>query len=256
MLSDIEITIKSELSDKIVHKDGLFFLNGREQLVELRKARYKISFAHFRKARKYLKGLRFIPFLRCVAISGSQALLNSDAKSDIDLFIITDKNRIWLARMFVSLYFQVLGQRRHGGKIAARFCLNHYLALNALIEKDRNLYTAVEYASLVPALGISEFRNFLRQNHWITDYLASPVFEASNNFFNIEFSRLQTFFEKILDWSVAPLLDRLLGHYQKKRIRMQEHILVSDSELSFHPGSRGQTVLARFQGEIRRLQAP
>ena len=255
-LAELESALGIELQSQIHHQDGLFFLAGREKLVDLRRTRYQISLLRFRKARRYLVGLRFIPFLRAVAVSGSQALMSCDTKSDIDLFIITAPRRIWLARTFVSLYFQITGQRRYAAHIANRFCLNHYLSGEAKITRDQNLYTAVEYASLMPALGIAELNKFWQDNQWLSGFLHNPVAQHSNIFFNYEFSPWQKFFEGILDYTIAPILNKLLGFYQKKRIQMQDHILVSDDELSFHPGSRGQTVLARFQAKLTQVHEP
>ncbi len=251
-VTEIENVLNSETSGLVEHRDGFYFLRGREELVELRKRKYRVSLQNFRKAKKYLRFLRFFPYLRAVAISGSLALLNSSDNSDIDLFVITKKNRIWLTRFLISLYFQILGVRRHGGKIRGRFCLNHYLSEGQAITTDQNLYTAVEYMSLMPVLGRSSLEKFWQENAWIAQYIPPPLATRLRNGQGggvggeVEFSPMLRIFEIILDWSVAPLLNYLSGLYQKRRIRQEEHILVADSELSFHPGSRGQKVLAKF----------
>lgn len=252
-LSEIEKTLREELTDKIHHTSGFYFLAGRGELVSLRQQRYQISLRRFRKAKKYLGVLRLIPYLRAAAISGSQALLNSDHKSDIDLLIITAKNRIWLTRLLVSAYFQITGQRRHGKRIQNRFCLNHYLDEEATITADQNFYTAVEYASLIPVMGHEYFASFWQKNKWIENYLHRRVSEQGNTFFPGKKSRAQKVFEGMLDFTFGPALNYLAGKYQKRRIRMQEYILVSDKELSFHPGSRGQTVLGRFQENLQKI---
>lgn len=254
-LSQIEQTLQTELADRIGHDNGFYFLRGRSELVSLRNTRYRVSLQRFRKARKYLYWLGYIPYLRAVAISGSQALLNSTDNSDIDLFVITKKNRIWLARFLVSLYFQILGQRRYGAKIASRFCLNHYIEQDQSISQDQNLYTAVEYASLIPVFGKGELVKFWQKNDWISSFLASAQPEAGSHFFNFQFSAAQTVIEAILDYTIGPVLNFFAGLYQKRRIKLQEHILATDRELSFHPGSRGQKVLARFEDNLARFEA-
>ena len=248
--SEIEKCIDQDLRGKAENKDGLFFLRGRSELVAKRKQRYQISLLRFRKAKRYLKFLRHLPYLRAVALSGSQALLNSETGSDIDLFIITKKNRVWITRALISLYFQIIGQRRHGKHIANRFCLNHYLAAGQEIQEDRNLYTAVEYASLLPVLGSAEMDKFWQANQWVKEFLPHASFETKSQFFAFEFSGSQKICETVLDYTVGPALNYLLGRYQKRRIRKQEYILVSENELSFHPGSRGQQVLKTYQNRI------
>src|SRR3989344_7602912 len=217
---DMENALTGELRGQVESHSGLYFLPSRESLVDARKLRYRTSLVRFRKARKYLFWLKFFPYLRAVGISGSQALFNSNPSSDIDLFVLTSKNRIWLARFLVSFYFQIFGQRRHGEHIQDRFCLNHYLCEDLEITEDRNLYTAVEYASLIPVLGTEEFARFWQKNRWINDFLHDPLFERNNIFFNFKFSEAQKFFEIILDFTIGPLLNWLVGLYQKQRIRL------------------------------------
>ena len=247
ILSEIESTITVELSGKVEHREGLYFLRGRAELIAERKHRYQISLLRFAKTKKYLRFLRHLPYVRAVALSGSQALLNSESVSDIDLFIITKKNRIWLTRALVSAYFQLVGQRRYAERIAGRFCLNHYLADDTEITDDRNLYTAVEYASLLPVIGGDTLKRFWQKNQWIKGYLPNVRYERAVPFFDFRFSVAGKILELILDYTIAPVLNYLLGIYQKHRIRRQENILVSDNELSFHPGSHGQKVLVAYR---------
>jgi len=237
----------ASLEKEIGTRDGFYFLPGRDALVDTRQEKYKISLQRFRKCRRVLGFLRYFPYLRSVAVSGSQAILNSNPSSDIDLFFIVKKNRIWLARALASFYFQILGQRRHGRYIADRFCLNHYVREGILLSSDRNLYTAVIYTNLLPVLGHEELAQFWRNNSWIGDFLHSPRTPERVPFFNFHFSPLQRFFEVILDLTVGWPLNYIAAVYQKRRIRLEEHIIVSDEELSFHPGSRGQKVLKKFE---------
>jgi len=244
-LSEIESTLQTELQDDVEHQSGLYFLRGRRNLVENRQSRYQVSLLRFIRARRMLKPLRFFPYLRAVAISGSLAIGNSQDSSDIDLFIVTKNNRIWLSRFLVSVYFQILAARRHGDKIRNRFCLNHYVTEDSVITEDRNLYTAAEYASLLPVLGLPAVEKFWQKNPWIRGYLQDPVPDPGASF-GFAFGVIQKPLEFVWDWTIAPALNHLLGVYQKNRIRMQDYILVSDRELSFHPGSRGQQILQKF----------
>ena len=246
-LSQIENILQAELASKIQYQAGLYFLLGRSDLVDVKKERYLIFLLRYVKCLKYLHPLRFFPYIRAIAISGSTAMLNSTKSSDIDLFILTKKNRIWFTRTIISLYFQLLGQRRYGKKIADRFCLNHYLVENQEIVEDRNMYTAVEYSSLLPIVNPAKLEEFWNKNSWVETYVAGAMFETSNLFFDIQPGWFQKFLEQVLDHTLGARLNYLLGIFQKRRIQMQESILVSESELSFHPGSRGQEILKKFQ---------
>lgn len=247
----IQNILESELSPEIEFKDGFYFLQGRNKIPTVRKERYKTALRRFRKAKKFLYFLRFIPYLRAVAISGSLSFLNSKLTSDIDLFVITQKNRVWLVRMLVSLYFHILGERRHGSHIQNRFCLNHYISEDFTITRDKNLFTATAYVNVLPVLGEKYLVNFWRKNQWLEDFLHQPDFQEKDFFFKHHFSPLQKVLEVLLDLTLATFLNWLFGLYQKRRIRIQEDVTVSDEELSFHFSVRGQKILTRFRETMR-----
>lgn len=251
-LSDLTTTLQTELKDR-VKTDGVFYcLASRPELLRQRHQRYRLTLTRMRRAKKYLSFLRHTPYVRAVAISGSQALLNSHPGSDIDLFIITGRGRIWAARLLVSLYFQIFGVRRHGQEVKNRFCLNHYLDESAAITEDKNFYTAVEYRSLLPVFG--NFQKFYRQNLWIREFLPAARPESSVPFFRFQSRWLKPLLEAVLELTLlGPLLNLISGWYQRLRIRQQDYIFVSGHELSFHPGSRGQRILARFAEGLKRF---
>lgn len=254
-LSEILSALDGELRGRVVGTGSIYYLPGREEFAKAAiQERYRISLQRLRKAQRFLRGLRHVPYVRAAAISGSLALLNSKPASDIDLFIIVKKNRIWLARVLVSGYFQILGQRRHGRFISDRFCLNHFVTEELAVSRDKDLFTAVSYASMLPAFGAAVVSRFWQKNPWLRDFLHAPVLEETNTFFALPPSRWQRGVEFVSDWTVGPLLNRLFGWYQRRRIRLQDDIIVNDDELSFHFATRGKTVLARFEKGCQALE--
>jgi predicted nucleotidyltransferase len=116
-----------------------------EHVMEVRAEPSNQDLALLRKARKYCRVLRFFPGIRRVWLSGSVSMNASDADSDIDLFIETAPGRLWTARILATLYFQILGVRRYGNKVAGRFCLSFFAVDGAdfgkiAIENDIYLY--------------------------------------------------------------------------------------------------------------------
>jgi predicted nucleotidyltransferase len=89
---------KFTLSDK--KKIDKIFKNKSEE-TEIEKQFYK-------KTEKYLKFIKWIPGLRMVGIGNSVSMNSASKNSDIDLLIVTDKNRMWLVRILVTLIFQIL----------------------------------------------------------------------------------------------------------------------------------------------------
>jgi predicted nucleotidyltransferase len=249
-LSQISTVLESFIErGKVVGQSGLFFLASQPETLQSRLEKYTVSMHLLKKAARWASGLRFVPFVRAVAISGSSAQLNARPFSDIDLLIITKKNRIYLARFLVSVYFQIFGGRRYGRNIVERFCLNHYIVEGLALSDDRNLYTAIEYASLIPVFGEEEIRLFWKRNlFWIKDYLVHPSLPHSVSFSHASASRtLIQSFQEIILFPLSAFLETFSRFLQLKRIKSGQYVLANDEELSFHPESKGQRILSRFR---------
>ena len=121
---------------------------------------------------KQLPIFRFIPWVKLVALTGARAMNNASANDDIDLMIITSKNRLWLTRLLLSiLLFPWL---RRAKKISRRLCLNLWLDESALAIKTRNLYTAHEICQLKPLYNCeATYQKFISANLWVKTYLAN-----------------------------------------------------------------------------------
>src|SRR5205085_4694244 len=107
---------------------GFYSLPGRQGLIKERLRNYLHALPRERLISRYSGGFRHLPFIRGVALAGSQAMGDNKPGSDIDLLVVTDKRFMWTARVFITAYLQILGLRRYGNHIADRFCLNHYVA--------------------------------------------------------------------------------------------------------------------------------
>ena len=239
------IEVLDILKDDVSKHSGFYFLKGREELVTKRLQNNFYATKRLKRMKRYLPFVRHIPYVKAVGVGGSEALNNSKEGSDIDLLVITDNNRIWLARLFVTTYFQLLGMRRYKDNIADRFCLNHYLAEEKELAEDHNLYTAVEYASIVPYYGADVLQQFHQKNYsWIKNFLAQPHFVKNDTPAPSQFKKA---IEKTLDFTLGDWLNNFVGYFQRKKIQPLEHIIISDDELSFHPDSKGRRVLARYK---------
>lgn len=253
-LSAIEREILN-LDNKVIAQNGLFTLAGHEEYFQKRHFTYINSLKLMKKAKRFGGGLRHLPFVRAAALAGSVAWTNASEESDIDIFVITEPGRIYLARLFVSLYFQIFGGRRHGEKIKDRFCLNHYVATGKFMENDHNVYTALIYCNHTPIFGREEFEKIWNKNlPWMKEYLVDPGFPASHVFRYAEDkgSLIQRIFEIVL-WPAAFIFEKLASYYQKKRVSQGPFVSVSQDELSFHPDSKGQRVLLKYRKLLENL---
>lgn len=124
------------------------------------------------------------PFVKGVAVSGSLSKNFADENSDIDFFIITEKNKLWLARTFMHCFKKIaMLQKKQDW-----YCMNYYIDEEMLQIKEKNIYTATEIATLLPMRGIQIFNEFFKSNSWSKNFLpnhslrVSYVEEAKNPF--------------------------------------------------------------------------
>lgn len=239
-----EILEAVESMSEVETFNGFYYLKGRKAISQKRWQSSLYSTPRMNRAQKFLPFMRHLPFIRAVAVSGSEAINNSGEGSDIDLLILSAPRRIWLARVFATAYFQVLGMRRHGPLVANRFCLNHYIEQGKELAYDRNIYTAIEYVSLIPYFGGRNIYDFQKRNlPWISEYLSQPMLELKETPLPSAFQRT---FEALLANKAGDSLERMAGYLQQRRIRKESNIVIEKDELSFHPESKGQSILQKF----------
>lgn len=229
-------SLANDLSDQVEFDRGYYCLCGKKELIQ-----QYFETMIFRQRReqliaRFISFLRFIPFVRGVAVGGSQTLGQSKANSDIDLLIILDANFLWLGRLLVTGYFQLTGHRRHGQKIANRFCLNHYLAGSREVLSERDPYNAMEYLRLQPKVFPETIASFVAQNlFWIQQFFPNARIPTVSNQSQPKF---QLFLEKLFLNSFGRWLNQRLGLWQMTRIMRGTPAVANDTELSFHSRPR------------------
>jgi len=166
---------KVEIQEQLVRmKDvssahGYYFLAGRSEIVDIRKRREENSRKAFRRAMFYGRILGSLPFIRMVALTGSLAMLNLSKNKDMDYMLAAKPGRVWTVRAFALLLARVT--RSFGDVI----CPNVIVSEHALEWTERNLYTAREFAQMIPISGEDVFRRLRVVNRWVEDVLPNHV---------------------------------------------------------------------------------
>lgn len=197
--------------------------------------------------RKILPLLRMVPFLRMVAVCNNLAFGKVDGKSDIDLFIVAKKGRLFFVRSVITLLLHLRGVRRHGRKISGRFCLSFFvddsfLALSK-VSIARDFYLAYWTKSMVPVFDDGIFSLFIKKNAWVDDYFDSSV-KFERKVFEDSVGR-KTFLNKLYSFVfsgyVGDFLEAILKKWQIKRALKKSKIadkgaslIVEDHILKFH----------------------
>jgi predicted nucleotidyltransferase len=164
--------------------DEFYSLQDNYSLVQRRREGNTRARSMLKTAEKIAGFLSTFPFIKGVAVSGSLSKNFADENSDIDFFIITEKNKLWLARTFMHCFKKIAMLL----KKEDWFCMNYYIDEEMLQIKEKNIYTATEIATLLPLRGIRVFNEFFNQNIWSKKFLPnhslriSYVEEARNSF--------------------------------------------------------------------------
>ncbi|MEZ4768413.1 MAG: hypothetical protein R2844_08300 [Caldilineales bacterium] len=149
----------------LVGSHDYFALPGRDELIPLRERRERVAQEKWARARRYTYWLATLPFVRMVAITGTLAVNNAEAKDDIDVFVVTEPERLWLCR---ALVIAVVRLARLGGD---ELCPNYFVSERELVFHEHNYFSAREVAQMVPLYGMSTYQRVRDRNPWVGDYL-------------------------------------------------------------------------------------
>lgn len=169
VLLDEELSLL--LKKKAIYKINDYYLCENEGLhVERRILGNNMASDIFPKAIKVSNFIAKFPFVEGVGISGALSKGYHDEKSDIDFFIITSQERLWIARTILVLYKKIflLNSKKY-------FCVNYFIASNMLEIDEKNRFTATELITMIPMCGKDVFQSFYTENQWVENYFSNYV---------------------------------------------------------------------------------
>lgn len=254
----------------IENKNGFYFLLNEEKTknkYSQRINRDKLSIKKWKKAKKMIWLMQAIPFVKSISVAGSLSMNNTLKDSDIDLFLMVKKGRIWTARTLSMLLTQLLGQRRYDKKINNKICLNYYITEESE-PQIKNLASANVFLRTIPVYGITCYNNFLKNNsYWIEKYFQNPQNKFKiENFRKIKknkvFLKLKTLSEYMLSKKIGDKLEKILSLWQRKRIEKKikkekniTNLIFTDKILMFHwPNPRNKEVLEKYNSIIKKFK--
>lgn len=164
-------------ASKIEQQAGRFhFFKNRKSLVSLRNKREKWSRKKITIAKRTASWLKLIPSIKMVALTGSLTMKNSDKNDDIDLLIVTRRNRLWLTRLLTVFLIELVAKRRRpkDKQFEDKICLNMFLDEDHLKipYQEQDLFTAHEACQLMPLWEKEKvYQKFLKENQWVKKFL-------------------------------------------------------------------------------------
>jgi hypothetical protein len=198
--------------------DDFYLLREDFELVERRLNGNKKAKEMMKTAEKVGLFLSQIPFIRGLAVSGSLSKDFADDHSDIDHFLITKRNRLWISRTFIFFIVRIAALRGNQDK----FCLNFIVDEEEIQIRDKNIYTAMELITLARPRGEETFDRFLKANTWAGNFFPNHPFQSIKAV-SIKPSFLKYGIEKILDNGLGDFLDNLFMRIHS-RVWAEKHV--------------------------------
>ena len=265
-LSQIEEAL-NKMSENVESQDGFYFLSGHSQNIKIRLNRYNISEKKFKRARKYIKLLRYIPFIKCVIVCNRLAYSNVHQNSDIDLAVIVKKNRLWLTRFLsislLSILKVRLGQISRSKAIDLSFFISEDSLNLESIKFEHDLIFPYWVNQFIPVYDQGIFTKFISENQWLNNYLLNPFPYKLNQRRQVEqtvfVKFVKMFFSAIFDWN---FFEGWFKKYQlkimpqdlKELMNKDSRVVINNQVLRLHRFDSWGEVQRTFKKQMVRLQ--
>jgi hypothetical protein len=187
------------------------------------------------KFKTYMSLLSLAPQIKLIGLSGSISMMNAGMNDDIDLFIITERNRLFTGRLIALILAQLFGLRRTRGmgNNNNKICLNLFFDEKSMkVPKFKQTeFVGHEVLQMKPIVNKEmTYERFLASNKWVY-----KIFPNTKQTFNFKFSlpgrKAGIFEEKLRDW-----LESKLKSFQMKLINKHKTTeIITNTQLWFHP---------------------
>lgn len=219
------------LDMNIVKKKDTYILSIVSGEAEIMKRHHGNKGAHsiMPLAYKYSRKIARFPFVEGVCLSGGLSKNYYDQNSDIDFFIITKPNRLWICRTLLILRYKLLPASKK-----KYWCTNYFISSNDLSIPDRNAFTSTELAYLIPTVNYSVYQKLIHGNMWYKEKFPNKPAAPNVNCLHEQKYFLKTITEALLGGAFGKWLDNRLLFYTLNHWRKRYHELSSeDFELQF-----------------------
>ncbi len=147
--------------------NGFYSLEVRESWSSRRKAGNEKALGLLSRSVRFTRIISSFPFVDAIAISGSLSKYYAGEDADIDYFIITTGKRLWIARSLLHLFKKLTFIRGY----QHYYCMNYFVDTDQLLLSDRNIYTAIELATMIPVYNAERINQVKEMNSWVGEYL-------------------------------------------------------------------------------------
>jgi hypothetical protein len=162
-------------------------------------------------ARQRARLIACFPFVRAVLASGSLSKGYMDENSDLDFFLITKPNRLWIARTLLVLYKRIFLSGSH-----KQFCVNYFVDTLHLEIEEQNIFTATELATVIPLYNGPAYAALLESNRWLYGFLPNFKAKVTKGTDRV----YAPYVRRLLEFALTPIaspLDKFFMHLSLRR---------------------------------------
>lgn len=268
---------KRHLQEALNEKNGFYFLkectenilpNVNETPVEVRLKRYSFAEKKYKKILRFAKIASFFPFIKMVAICNDLGYSNAPNNSDIDLFIVSSKGKVWTARFLITGFLKIFGLRP-GEKTKDAICPSFFVDednLNLEILTLKNQKKEIDdphfifwINQMTPILNKNEtYEKFREKNSWVKKFLPNIYNYKCSDRRKIKISSSGVF-ENIFNNSIGNFLEKKLKEWQlkimpselKAQANINTNIVIQNGILKFHKNDTRESVRKKFYNKLR-----
>ncbi|MDD3285639.1 MAG: hypothetical protein PHG95_03340 [Patescibacteria group bacterium] len=267
--SDTEAVAKTlAVKGYLGSRQGFYFLPGQDSLISVRKQRYHYTNRKLKIARRAVRLFRLLPTVEFAALSNLIGRHNLRDGSDIDIFIISKENRIWITRLFCAGLMKLLRQRPTPEKKRDKICLSFYvdgdhLDLSSMADGDDDYYFHFWLAGLYPLYDAGAYHHQLMQaNVWLKKYLPNGDFVVNNQSYResprywLKTRLVLKFWRKSCDYLeklAARLQMRIMPAALKDKANLDSRVIIKPGILKLYLVDRRREFARRYQERLRRL---
>ena len=216
---DLSDYLKSAISrngNQFICKNDFYYIVNRSDFHNLRKKKEEYSKRHWKIARFVTHIIKRFPFVRAIFITGSLSKNSSSKVSDLDFMLITQKDRLWIAKTLLMLFKKIFLLNKY-----KYFCINYLITEDSLEIEDKNLYTAIEIVTSKSTYNSELLSKFLLINEpWIKKIMPNyKVGDSSLHISGYPVNNNKSFIQKIMETIIPGFLADRLDNYLMQKTR-------------------------------------
>jgi hypothetical protein len=266
-LKEIFAILKTEeIKTVLQEKDGFYFLQGRENILAERTEKYLFAERKYKKVMTLARLFSFFPFIKMISICNDLGYSNAPDGSDIDLFVVSSRQRIWLTRFLITGFLKLF-KMRPGENSRDAICPSFFvdedninlekLALKDELGETDDPHFSYWACQISPILQKEDFnKQFGEENKWVNKFLpnASVAKELPARRC-ISISPITEYLEKILQGFIGDWLEKKAKKIQlkvmpenlKQLANKNTNVVITDSILKFHTHDSRENLRNKFK---------